>query len=298
MKSNEIENNNNFNSEVNPNEFVQSPIETQVQAPQQVQPPPINQAPAQTPSWVDAHSNNEILQGTLSEPPTVKEKKKIDFVKWGAVALASLFAATTVISVSALSKSTFAGSTLTGTVTAVNGNSITISLGSAQIRNGFDMQGGMMQGAPPDMQGNSENSQNNKSDNSQSESSQNSNSQSETSESSDSQFSQDSDKQIPNGNMSPPDMNNMQGGMQQGKNESSSGEVTVKTGITTTITEGTEKISADDIEVGDSVTVTFGSFGSTKEISVTQSNTNNQDSFGSIPDGNFQQNQSDSSESQ
>lgn len=273
MKSNEIENTNlNEQAKVTDASEVKSEYAPQAEAPINE-----NSQPGAN-SWVDKHCDNEILQQSSDMPPE-KRKNKPDPVKWVAISLAAVFAATTVFSVSALSKASLNGSSLTGTVTSINGKNITVSISADRGRGFSTMQGGLPQGAPPDMQnGNSDNnSQNNSQSSEQSENSQSNNN------SSDSQaVPNENAGQMPDGN------GGMPGNFGNSENGDKSGEITVTVGLGTEIKNGSEDIDADDIEVGDSITVTFGAFNSTKSISVNE----NSAPQGNMPDFNSGNNNS------
>ena len=282
MKSNEINQDYNENLNQQPKTEIAQPVQNEFS-----HSPPITQNMQNSnPSWAQKHSDNEILNGNFSMPPPENSKKKTDPVKWIAVSLAAVFAATTVFSVSALGKVKLSGSSLTGTVTSVEGNSITVSVSSATSSGMFSgMPGGMPQGSPPDMQnGNGQN-------NSQGDSS--SSSQEENSDSTgNSSKQQGAPNDMPEGNMGQmPDSNGaMPGdfGNSAGESQNASGEVSVKLGIGTEIKNGTQSIDADDIQVGDSVTITFGALNSAKSVTV---NENNQ-TQGNMPDFNFNDNNS------
>ena len=218
-------------------------------------------------------------------PQTEKAKKKRDPVKWIAVALAAVFASTTVLSASALNKVKLSGSTLTGTVSSVSSGSITLTLSESSARSGFfgmpgNMQGGnfggMQQGTPPDMQNrDSENRTENSNENNSSDS-----------ESRDGQQSEENGApnqgQMPNGES---EMNGNFNGFEKSQKGESAGEITVKLSLLTSITNGSEKISISDIEQGDTVTVTFGALNSAKSVVV--SDTDSTNSFGNMQGGNF-----------
>ena len=189
----------------------------------------------------------------MTSPP--QKKRNADYVKWTALALAIIFALTTVIAAAASGNVKVSGSTLTGTVTAVDGNSITISLTSGKESFSFggmngNMNGQMPQGTPPDRQD---------ADNQTTEESDNNDAQSDTR-----QGNSDSMPQRPD------NLPDMPGGF-AGSNRTESGdagEITVRLGIGTTVSNGTEKSSTGEICVGDSVTLTFGAFNTVKSVAV------------------------------
>ena len=224
----------------------------------------------------------QALGGEMrTNPQPEKTKKKRDPVKWIAVALAAVFASTTVLSASALNKVKLSGSTLTGTVSSVSSGSITLTLSESSARSGFfgmpgNMQGGMQQGTPPDMQNrDSENRTENSNENNSSDS-----------ESRDGQQSEENGApnqgQAPSGNS---EMDGNPNGFENSPKGESAGEVTVKLSLLTSITNGSEKISVSDIEQGDTVTVTFGALNSAKSVVV--SDTDSTNSFGNMQGGNF-----------
>lgn len=218
-------------------------------------------------------------------PQPEKTKKKRDPVKWIAVALAAVFASTTVLSASALNKVKLSGSTLTGTVSSVSSGSITLTLSESSARSGFfgmpgNMQGGnfggMQQGTPPDMQNrDSENRTENSNENNSSDSESRGGQQSE-------ENGAPNQGQMPNGES---EMDGNFNGFENSQKGESADEITVKLSLLTSITNGSEKISVSDIEQGDTVTITFGALNSAKSVVV--SDTDSTNSFGNMQGGNF-----------
>ena len=83
MKSDEI--NKDYNENLNRQPPFQSAQE--VQSEFSHSPPGVQNMQNANLTWVQKHSDNEILSGNFSMPPPESQKKKVDPVKWIAVRL-------------------------------------------------------------------------------------------------------------------------------------------------------------------------------------------------------------------
>ena len=186
-----------------------------------------------------------------------QKKKKADIITWIAIALAVFFAATTILGAFARNNVKLSGSTLTGTVTAVEGNRITISLGTDKGSFSLgSMNGQMPQGTAPDRQS---------ADNENVAQSEQSATQGDV--------QQDDSDSLPQRPDNPPDRQD-EFEKSAPSDAGTADAITVKLGIGTSVTNGTEKSSVGEICVGDSVTLTFGAFNTVKTVAVSTAQSN------------------------